>query len=171
MWKSVAVFVLAVLVLPVAGFASPADRWRAEWPKTDFARHTVPLEEIISGGPPKDGIPAVDIPQFTRADEIDWLGEREPGEREPVSLADAVESVRELFAEELASKGIELVVDLRAQEIVHEAVVEAQRLVGMERGRQVQQAETVDGRSGLTFDALGAGVGGVFRLQMPIRPS
>jgi hypothetical protein len=45
-----------------------ADRagWRLEWPRTDFSRHDVPLAEIKSGGPPKDGIPAIDAPRFER---------------------------------------------------------------------------------------------------------
>jgi hypothetical protein len=28
--------------------------------KTDFARRTVPSHEIVSGGPPQEGIPALD---------------------------------------------------------------------------------------------------------------
>ena len=32
--------------------------------KTNFEKHSVPYEEILSGGPPKDGIPAVDNPKF-----------------------------------------------------------------------------------------------------------
>ncbi|MBI5714913.1 MAG: hypothetical protein HZC38_16055, partial [Chloroflexi bacterium] len=27
--------------------------------KTDFSKHTIPYSEIFSGGPPKDGIPAL----------------------------------------------------------------------------------------------------------------
>jgi len=46
---------------------------------TDFSQHSVPLEEILSGGPPKDGIPALDDPNFVSVSEADgWLGEREP---------------------------------------------------------------------------------------------
>jgi hypothetical protein len=37
--------------------------------KTDFSRHTVPLDEISSGGPPRDGIPPLDAPKFL------WLAE------------------------------------------------------------------------------------------------
>ncbi len=51
---------------------------QSEW-RTDFSNHTVPLDEIVSGGPPKDGIPAIDNPKFVsigRAD--DWLDDREP---------------------------------------------------------------------------------------------
>jgi 2-iminobutanoate/2-iminopropanoate deaminase len=40
--------------------------WRREWPRTDFSKHTVPLGEIKSGGPPKDGIPSIDGPRFER---------------------------------------------------------------------------------------------------------
>jgi hypothetical protein len=40
--------------------------WRLEWPRTDFSRHSVPFTEVKSGGPPKDGIPAIDAPRFER---------------------------------------------------------------------------------------------------------
>lgn len=29
---------------------------------TDFSKHSVPYSEILSGGPPKDGIPSIDSP-------------------------------------------------------------------------------------------------------------
>jgi hypothetical protein len=45
--------------------ADPA-RWRSEWPRTDFSKHSVPFAGIKSGGPPKDGIPAIDAPRFER---------------------------------------------------------------------------------------------------------
>jgi hypothetical protein len=46
---------------------------------TDFSRHSVPYREILSGGPPKDGIPAIDDPQFITVVEADaWLEDREP---------------------------------------------------------------------------------------------
>ncbi len=39
----------------------------------------MPYSEILSGGPPKDGIPAIDEPQFTTTDEADtWLEPQEP---------------------------------------------------------------------------------------------
>jgi hypothetical protein len=71
---------IRVTMLAAAAFVAPAiatvDRaaaepasWRAEWPHTDFSRHTVPLEEIKSGGPPKDGIPSIDAPRFERLNE------------------------------------------------------------------------------------------------------
>jgi hypothetical protein len=49
----------------------------AGW-RTDFARHTVPLREFQSGGPGKDGIPALDRPRFVRVAEASFLRAREP---------------------------------------------------------------------------------------------
>ncbi len=40
--------------------------WRLEWLRTDFSKHSVPFEGIKSGGPPKDGISAIDAPRFER---------------------------------------------------------------------------------------------------------
>ncbi len=34
------------------------------WPQTDFSKCTVSLEEVMSGGPGKDGIPAINSPLF-----------------------------------------------------------------------------------------------------------
>ncbi len=64
--------VLVLVPVPVAA------QFGREW-KTDFSRHTVPLDEIVSGGPPKDGIPAVDRPRFVNVRQADrWLSDREP---------------------------------------------------------------------------------------------
>jgi hypothetical protein len=53
--------------------------WHREWPKTDFSRRAVALEEIHSGGPPKDGIPAIDRPRFVTIEvAARWLDPREP---------------------------------------------------------------------------------------------
>ena len=49
----------------------------AAW-ETDFSKHLVPLDEFQSGGPAKDGIPAIDDPHFTRAEDVDWLEGPEP---------------------------------------------------------------------------------------------
>ncbi|UCC88563.1 MAG: DUF3179 domain-containing protein [Anaerolineales bacterium] len=47
--------------------------------KTDFSKHSVPYSEILSGGPTKDGIPAIDEPHFISVDEADaWLKPQEP---------------------------------------------------------------------------------------------
>jgi hypothetical protein len=55
------------------GVAEPAG-WRAEWPHTDFSQHTVPLKELKSGGPPKDGIPSIDSPRFERLNDCAAFG-------------------------------------------------------------------------------------------------
>jgi hypothetical protein len=47
--------------------------------KTDFSRHTVPFNELFSGGPPRDGIPPIDNPKFTTFKNPDrWLDPLEP---------------------------------------------------------------------------------------------
>ncbi len=59
----------------------PSDRPRvsvAGW-KTNFAKHSVPYAEIISGGPPPDGIPPIDRPSFVTLSEASaWLKDNEP---------------------------------------------------------------------------------------------
>ncbi|MFT5173932.1 MAG: hypothetical protein ACI8W7_002116 [Gammaproteobacteria bacterium] len=51
----------------------------SEWPNTDFSKSLVDLDEILSGGPPKDGIPSIDEPQFVTAQSAgEWLDPREP---------------------------------------------------------------------------------------------
>jgi hypothetical protein len=52
--------------------------WQREWPRTDFSRALVPFDEILSGGPPKDGIPAIDDPEFVSLPEARDLSERDP---------------------------------------------------------------------------------------------
>jgi hypothetical protein len=49
-------FVMAQQAVPRA--------WLSEWPQTDFDKAIVEFSEIRSGGPPKDGIPAIDNPEF-----------------------------------------------------------------------------------------------------------
>ncbi len=46
---------------------------------TDFFRHSVPLDEFRSGGPPRDGIPPIDHPKLETVVQADaWLDPREP---------------------------------------------------------------------------------------------
>ena len=66
--------VALMLANPVS--ASPSD-WAGEWPITDFSKSSVDFAEIMSGGPPKDGIPAVDDPQFGPAAQETTLQGRE----------------------------------------------------------------------------------------------
>jgi len=47
--------------------------------ETDFTKHSVSYDEIRSGGPPKDGIPAIDKPAFVGVAVADeWLEPAEP---------------------------------------------------------------------------------------------
>jgi len=47
--------------------------------KTDFTKHSVSLSEIMSGGPPKDGIPAIEQPNFDSVEAAGkWLKANEP---------------------------------------------------------------------------------------------
>ena len=50
----------------------------SDW-KTDFARRTIAWEDVVSGGPPKDGIPAIDEPAFESLDAAAaWLSAQDP---------------------------------------------------------------------------------------------
>jgi len=75
-WRTM---VLAMVSLGIAGLAlaTPA-QWRSEWPDTDFSRSSVAWSEIRSGGPPRDGIPAIDAPAFHPAAQSRGLDPREP---------------------------------------------------------------------------------------------
>jgi hypothetical protein len=47
--------------------------------ETDFSFHTVPFDSILSGGPPRDGIPPIDNPTFVEIKDADeWLETLEP---------------------------------------------------------------------------------------------
>ena len=49
------------------------------FPITDFGIRSIDLTELISGGPGKDGIPAINQPLFvTQAEAAEWLADEEP---------------------------------------------------------------------------------------------
>ncbi len=77
-----AAFLIIIRILGGGGLVVWADpvpeEWVREWPRTDFSRSSVEFSEILSGGPPKDGIPAIDNPRFRPAREIRDLDPREP---------------------------------------------------------------------------------------------
>src|SRR5262249_6310329 len=82
LWLLVAVALLMGQVArPQAAGATAPERPpfdTSEW-KTDFGKHSVPFSEIMSGGPPKDGIRAIDRPEFVGVDAAGgWLKPREP---------------------------------------------------------------------------------------------
>ncbi len=65
------------MFVPGPAHADPT-RWQHEWPRTDFRKSSVDFNDILSGGPPKDGIPAIDNPKFKPASEIKDIGDQEP---------------------------------------------------------------------------------------------
>ncbi len=49
-----------------------------DW-STDWHRHTIDYSELLSGGPPRDGIPSIDQPVFiNQQDASEWLAANEP---------------------------------------------------------------------------------------------
>ena len=75
---------IRILLLSFAGWfviqtaSSQPASLEDEFPKTDFSNSVVDFDEIQSGGPPRDGIPALDDPRFISADRADWLHPDEP---------------------------------------------------------------------------------------------
>lgn len=46
---------------------------------TNFDRRSIEWDEVLSGGPPRDGIPSIDNPQFTTFEDADgWIADVEP---------------------------------------------------------------------------------------------
>ncbi|MET4807379.1 DUF3179 domain-containing protein [Limibacillus sp. MBR-115] len=81
--KRVARAFFAFVFLSTAGISAAAAQndpssWSYEWPDTDFTKTSIDLGEVISGGPPKDGIPAIDDPKFKPQAEIEGIAETEP---------------------------------------------------------------------------------------------
>lgn len=64
--------------LAIQAAVSQPDSIENEFPKTDFSESIVDFDEIQSGGPPRDGIPALDDPRFIPASRADWLHPDEP---------------------------------------------------------------------------------------------
>jgi hypothetical protein len=66
--KAMRAFLLAVLLMacPLAAFG--------EW---DFSKHSIPIDQIQSGGPPRDGIPALTSPKYVSAKKADFIRDDE----------------------------------------------------------------------------------------------
>jgi hypothetical protein len=52
--------------------------WALGGPRAGLPDPAVPLAELRSGGPPPDGIPPIDDPQFLPARDVDFLADNEP---------------------------------------------------------------------------------------------
>ena len=70
-------FLVAAFLLSGPAAADP-QFWRHEWPDTDFGTSSVSFAEILSGGPPKDGIPALDDPAMIPVARATDIPGREP---------------------------------------------------------------------------------------------
>lgn len=68
---------LALALIGTAALANPA-QWAREWPQTDFSRTTIDFAEVLSGGPPRDGIPAIWEPRHIPVAQETRLDDREP---------------------------------------------------------------------------------------------
>jgi len=55
-------FGLAAMAFAVPVAFADIDQWEKDWPRTDFSKNGVDLDEIFSGGIGKDVIPAIDEP-------------------------------------------------------------------------------------------------------------
>ena len=68
----------ALVALTAAAASASPLFWKFEWPATDFSKKSVEYSEIISGGPPKDGIPSIDNPKFEPAKNVRGLKDTVP---------------------------------------------------------------------------------------------
>lgn len=50
------------------------ERWSYSWPNTDFSKSNIDINEVTSGGPPRDGIPPIDNPKFKAVDTVQLPG-------------------------------------------------------------------------------------------------
>jgi hypothetical protein len=64
---------------PASSSADAEDRTALENPRhPDLPEPLIDPRDLVSGGPPPDGIPPIDDPQFAPVSEIDWLDDDEP---------------------------------------------------------------------------------------------
>ena len=64
---------------PVELLSDEPPRFLTRGWQTDFSRHSVPFDEIRSGGPPRDGIPPIDNPKYIDVSEPpSYMRENEP---------------------------------------------------------------------------------------------
>jgi hypothetical protein len=77
-WRAPGLTLLMLMMAIMPAAASP-DAWKAEgWNRTDFSRTSASWADILSGGPPKDGIPSIDNPTFEAVPSVTDLAPGEP---------------------------------------------------------------------------------------------
>jgi hypothetical protein len=80
--KSLIVSVILFIILHSFAFAqdelSEITKAYPDW-KTNFDKRSIDISELMAGGPPKDGIPAIFKPKFeTQEQAAEWLDDKEP---------------------------------------------------------------------------------------------
>ncbi|MCF6321900.1 MAG: DUF3179 domain-containing protein [Rhizobiaceae bacterium] len=68
---------IAIASATTPAFAEPRPLSWENW-KTDFTNTNIDVSSIISGGPPKDGIAAINNPKFVSIEEAGALSDRDP---------------------------------------------------------------------------------------------
>lgn len=79
--KNYMVTLLVIVLSTTVSAQSAVEKILESFPgwRTNFAKTSIDLNELMSGGPPKDGIPALLNPRFVSIDEAsDWLDSVEP---------------------------------------------------------------------------------------------
>ncbi len=61
-----------------SAFSENVQHWSREFPKTDFAKRTIELEDIRADGAKRDTITPIIKPKFERVDKVTGLGDLEP---------------------------------------------------------------------------------------------
>lgn len=59
-----------ITLLAIFFFSGPAMAW-------NFDKHSIPIDEIMAGGPPRDGIPALTAPAYVPAAEAGFMRDEE----------------------------------------------------------------------------------------------
>lgn len=81
-WIRATYFCVAILCVALGrSGAAPAEEKKTttpDWNGFKITRHLVAREKIIAGGPPRDGIPRVDQPQFASIAEANWVAADTP---------------------------------------------------------------------------------------------
>ena len=73
-WNILAIRLSTVFLLGLSiVFISPVQAESAQRNGFLIEDPLIPLAEILSGGPPRDGIPSIDEPKFVPASDVDWL--------------------------------------------------------------------------------------------------
>jgi hypothetical protein len=67
------ILIISVLILLVTTYASYSISFFSDYNGFDVSNSLIPKEKIFSGGPPKDGIPAILSPKFESVSQASWL--------------------------------------------------------------------------------------------------